>query len=220
MSERIFSDRRSAGEELAKALEGFSGPEDGVVLGLPRGGVPVAYEIAVALSLPLDVLVIRKLGAPGHAELAIGAVGSGGVRVLNRRIIDSLAVEEETIERIAQEERSRVEQKESFLRGDRPAVPLKGKTVILVDDGLATGASMRAAVATARAKEPKQVIVAIPVAPPDTVEQLRQEVDRVVCLNAPAGFSAVGQWYHHFGQTSDKEVQKLLKEAGNSPKQA
>lgn len=213
MSERIFSDRRSAGEELAKALEGVAEPQDGVVVALPRGGVPVAYEVALALSLPLEVLVIRKLGAPGHAELAIGAVGSGGVRVLNRRIIDSLGVGEETIEKIAQEERRRVEEKESFLRGDREAVPLKGKKVILVDDGLATGASMRAAVATVRAKEPKQVIVAIPVAPPDTVEQLREEVDRVVCLNAPAGFRAVGQWYHHFGQTPDKEVQTLLKEA-------
>lgn len=216
MSERIFSDRRSAGKELAQALEDVAADGEAVVLGLPRGGVPVAYEVATTLGLPLDILVIRKLGAPGHPELAIGAVGTGGVRVLNERIITSLGVAEETVQRIAEEERHRVEEKESFLRGEREAVPLKGKRVILIDDGLATGASMRAAVATVRAKEPEQVIVAIPVAPPDTVEQLRQEVDRVVCLNAPASFSAVGQWYHHFDQTSDKEVQKLLRDAGKS----
>ncbi len=216
MSERIFSDRRSAGKELAKALEGVASAGEAVVLGLPRGGVPVAYEVALSLGIPLDILVIRKLGAPGHPELAIGAVGSGGVRVLNERIINSLGVQQETLEKIAQEERRRVEEKESFLRENRDAVSLKGKSVILIDDGLATGASMRAAVATVRAKEPRQVIVAVPVAPPDTVEQLRQEVDRVVCLNAPAGFAAVGQWYHHFDQTSDREVQKLLRDVGGS----
>ncbi|MFW5975816.1 MAG: phosphoribosyltransferase [Alkalispirochaetaceae bacterium] len=216
MSERIFSDRRSAGKELAKALEGALSAREAVVLGLPRGGVPVAYEVALALGIPLDILVIRKLGAPGHPELAIGAVGSGGVRVLNERIIRSLGVREGTVERIAQEERRRVEEKEAFLRGEREAVPLKGKSVILIDDGLATGASMWAAVTTVRAKEPRQVIVAVPVAPPETVEQLRQEVDRVVCLNAPAGFSAVGEWYHHFDQTSDQEVRKLLGAAGKS----
>ena len=216
MSERIFSDRRSAGKELAKALESVASAGEAVVLGLPRGGVPVAYEVALSLGIPLDILVIRKLGAPGHPELAIGAVGSGGVRVLNERIINSLGVQQETLEKIAQEERRRVEEKESFLRENRDAVSLKGKSVILIDDGLATGASMRAAVATVRAKEPRQVIVAVPVAPPDTVEQLRQEVDRVVCLNAPAGFTAVGQWYHHFDQTSDREVQKLLRDVGGS----
>ena len=213
MHGRIFDDRRSAGGELAAALAGLSILEEGVVLALPRGGVPVAYEVAVALELPLDILVIRKLGAPGHRELAIGAVGTGCVRVLNRRILDSLKVSDEEVEQIAREEQRRVEEKEEFLRGGLERATIAGRSVVLVDAGLATGASMRAAVETAKAMNPKRVIVAVPVAPQETVETLKREVDRVVCVETPSSFHAVGQWYHHFDQSSDDEVRRLLKEA-------
>lgn len=219
MNDQVFKDRSAAGKELAAALETIANPENALVLGLPRGGVPVAYEVAAGLGLPLDILVVRKMGAPGQPELAMGAVGSGGVRVINERVVKSLGVREETLEKITAEEHRRVEEKESFLREGREGFSVAGKQVILVDDGLATGASMRAAAATVKARDPKSVVVAIPVAPSEAVEQLRHEVDRVVCVTAPSAFTAVGQWYRHFDQTSDREVQSLLRKAHHGGKE-
>lgn len=213
MKEQMFADRAAAGRALATALRGVVDPDTSVLLGLPRGGVPVAYEVAAALEIPLDILVVRKLGAPGQPELAIGAVGSGGVRVLNPRVVRSLGVREETVESITTEAKQRVLERESLLREGSEAVSVVDKDVILVDDGLATGASMRAAAATVKERGPRSVIVAVPVAPEEALEQLRREVDRVICVNTPQVFTAVGQWYHHFDQTGDAEVRRLLRKA-------
>jgi putative phosphoribosyl transferase len=185
------------------------------VLALPRGGVPVAFEIAKALHAPLEVFLVRKLGVPGQEELAMGAVASGGVRVLNEDIVQSLGIANEAIERVAAKESAELERRERVYRGHRPFPELKGKTVICVDDGIATGATMRAAVTALRQAHPATLMVAAPTSARDTYEQLQREADKVVCLATPEPYIAVGLWYEQFPQTSDEEVKRLLSEASS-----
>lgn len=207
-----FRDRREAGRVLAELLSRYAGREDVVVLALPRGGVPVGYEVARALGAPLDVFVVRKLGTPGQEELALGAVASGGVCVLNERVVGALGLREEEIERIAARELAEVERREHAYRGDRAPVDVHGKVAILVDDGLATGATMRAAALAVRRLGPKEVVVAVPVAAEETYADFGEDVDDVVCAHTPELFLAVGVWYERFDQTSDEEVRELLRE--------
>ncbi len=206
----MFHDRFDAGETLARRLGEFAGTSDAVVLALPRGGVPVAYEVARQLRLPLDVFVVRKLGTPGQPELAMGAIASGGVRVLNREVVDAMGIPEWSVEQVAKQEQVELERRERQYRGDRPPLETSGKTVILVDDGLATGSSMRAAAAALRQQGAARIVVAVPVASRATCEQLRAEGNEVVCATTPEPFFAVGQWYQDFSQTSDDEVRDLL----------
>ena len=210
---RRFSDRKLAGRLLAEHLAHYGGRDDVIVLALPRGGVPVAYEVAQALDAPLDVFVVRKLGVPGFEEVALGAVASGGARVLNEQIIAELAIGEHEIERIAARELAEVERRERIYRGERPLVDLLNRVVILVDDGLATGATMRAAALAVREQGPASVVVAVPVAAAATCDEFRDAVDDVVCAVTPAPFLAVGLWYEDFAQTRDEEVRELLREA-------
>ena len=207
---RPYADRREAGKDLANHLRTYAGKEDAIVLALPRGGVPVGYEVAEALGVPLDVFLVRKLGTPGHRELAMGAIASGGIRVLNDEVIDALRITAEQIDRAAREEEQELRRREAFYKDDRPSPPLEGRTVILVDDGLATGSSMRAAVEAVRQRGPAKVIVAVPVGARETCEQLGALADDVVCARTPYPFSAVGLWYRDFEQTSDDEVRSLL----------
>lgn len=218
--EEIFADRVDAGRRLAAELAGYAGRDDVVVLALPRGGVPVGYEVARALAAPFDVLVVRKLGVPGHEELAMGAVASGGVRVLNDEVVRALKIDEAVIERITARERAEVERRERAYRGERPPPELRGKTVILVDDGIATGSTARAAVAALRRADPARIVVAIPVAPPSTCRELRDEADEVVCVQTPESFWAISLWYRSFPQTTDDEVRDLLTRAAPEPVQA
>jgi len=208
----LFANRREAGRRLARRLgpKAFSRP---IALALPRGGVPVAFEVARLLDLPLDVFVVRKLGVPGHPELALGAIASGGIRVLNHDVIGMLGIPRSEIERVAESEASELVRREHAYRGHRPPLELKGGTAILIDDGLATGASMRAALKALRQNEPARVVVAVPVAPPDTCRDLRDDADEVVCAETPEPFYGVGAWYDDFSQTSDEEVAKLLERA-------
>jgi erythromycin esterase-like protein/predicted phosphoribosyltransferase len=208
-----FRDRSHAGRLLAEQLRTYAGREDVVVLGLPRGGVPVAFEIARALEAPLDVFVVRKLGVPGHEELALGAIATGGTRVLNRPVIESLAIPPEWIEAVDAREMRELERREQVYRGARPPPDLFGRTVILVDDGLATGSTMWAAVRAARNAGAARVVVAVPVADPDVCAALREEADEVVCLRTPRPLHAVGVWYDDFSQTTDDEVRELLERA-------
>lgn len=208
-----YRDRRHAGQVLARSLEHLGGRPGLLVLALPRGGVPVAYEVASALGAPLDLMVVRKLGVPGHDELALGAIASGGGRVLNREVVEGLGITPDVIEAVAEAEGRELTRRLRAYRGDRPRPELAGRTVVLVDDGLATGATMRAAVGAARARGPQAVIVAVPVAPLETVERLRGEADEVVCPARPSPFFGVGQWYEDFAQTGDDEVRQLLGEA-------
>jgi putative phosphoribosyl transferase len=203
-----FRDRFDAGRELAGKLEGYRGT-DAVVLGLARGGVPVAFEVARALELPLDVFVVRKLGFPTQPELAIGAVASGGTRVLNEEV--AREVDDESLERIAAREEAELQRRERAYRDGSEAAEVAGRTGILVDDGLATGASMLAAVRALRAREARAVVVAVPVAPAETCEALAAEADEVVCARTPSPFFSVGSWYENFEQTSDEEVERLLR---------
>ena len=205
-----FADRRAAGRELARRLRHYAGRDDVVVLALPRGGVPVAYEVARELGAPLDVFTVRKLGIPGHRELAMGAIASGGVRVLNDEVISWLNIPQSTIDEVAREEQAELERREREYRGGRPRSDLAGKTVLLIDDGLATGSSMKAAVQAVRALKPARIVVAVPVGAPDTCRELNTIADEVVCAHAPRGFAAVGQWYRDFTQTTDEEVRSLL----------
>jgi len=207
---KTFQDRREAGRELAGKLRKYRGEDDLLVLGLPRGGVPVAAEVAKELGAPLDVFVVRKLGVPGHEELALGAIASGGVRTLNRRVVNQLGIGGEEIERIAAREQAELERQERAYRGDRAPLEVAGKTVLLVDDGLATGATMRAAVRALREGKPSKVVVAAPTGAPDTCRELAAEADEVVCAMMPAQFRGVGRWYQDFTQTSDEEVEELL----------
>jgi predicted phosphoribosyltransferase len=207
-----FLDRRDAGRQLAAKLKDHAGDPGVVVLGLPRGGVPVAYEVARALHAPLDVLVVRKLGVPGRRELAMGAIASGGTRVLNRDVIDALRIAPAELESVAANELVELERQQRTYRGDRPFPNLRGRIVIVVDDGLATGSSMRAAVGALRQSGPKRIVIAVPVAAPDTARSLREEAD-VVCLSTPAEFQAVSTWYEDFSQISDEEVRSLLEAA-------
>lgn len=205
-----YHNRVEAGHVLALALKKFRNRKDAIVLGLPRGGVPVAYQIAEALHLPLDVLVVRKLGLPGHEELAMGALAQGEGIVFNPDVLDSYNPGTREIERTVQREQRELHRRELAYRTGKPPLDVKGLTVILVDDGLATGATMRAAVQALRRQEPAAIVVAVPVAPPDTCMELEQEVDQLVCPKRPPYFSAIGQWYVDFGQTSDEEVLALL----------
>ncbi len=212
-----FADRREAGRQLAEALQPLAeSSEDLLVLALPRGGVPVAYEVARALDAELDLLLVRKLGTPGQPELAMGAIASGGIEVLNPRVIQGLRIPEHLIQQVAREEYRELQRRETAYRGDRPPPKVEGRTVILVDDGLATGSTMKAAVEAVKSLRPARVVVAVPVAPPDTVRELESQVDQVVALLTPANFSAVGQWYLDFSQTSDDEVRELLRAAWHS----
>jgi predicted phosphoribosyltransferase len=211
-----FRDRRDAGKKLAQKLLGYKDRADVVVLALPRGGVPVGYEVAIALCVPLDILIVRKLGLPGREELAIGAVASGGVRVLNEDVIHVLDIGEEIIDSISRRERREVQRREEDYRGARPAPEVHGRTVILIDDGVATGASMRAAVTGLRARHPARIVVAVPTAAPEICESFRAEVDEVVCVMAPEPFYGVSRWYQDFSQTTDEEVRRLLLEASRT----
>jgi predicted phosphoribosyltransferase len=205
-----FADRRAAGRELAEHLTQCAGREDVVVLGLPRGGVPVAHEVAASLQAPLDALLVRKLGVPGHEELAFGAIASGGVRVLNDDVVFQARLDVATIERIAAEERRELDRRERLYRGDRPPVEVRGRTVLAVDDGLATGATMRAAVQALRELGAGTVVVAVPTAARQICEELGRHADAVICARTPDPFVAVGLWYRDFTPTTDAEVRKLL----------
>ncbi|MCX6619467.1 MAG: phosphoribosyltransferase [Acidobacteria bacterium] len=210
-----FRDRREAGRFLAAHLEAYLGRADAVVLALPRGGVPVGYEVAQALGAPLDVFLVRKLGVPGHEELAMGAIAEGGLRVINHQIVRGLKIPESAIEEVTRREQEELARRGELYRGDRPPLQLHGKVAILVDDGLATGASMRVAARAVRRHEPQEVVVAVPVAPPETCENLRIEADDVVCAITPPLFSSVGSWYEDFTQTSDEEVRELLEQSAS-----
>ena len=206
-----YQDRIDAGRILAGELRRFAHSKHVVVLALPRGGVPVAYEIATALGLPLDVFIVRKLGVPGHEELAMGAIGSGGVRILNDSILKELALDTAQLERVTAREEEELLRRESVYRGSKSYPTIKGNTVILVDDGIATGATMRAAITGLRQLDPYKIIVAVPVAAKDSLEVIAKEVDEVVCPLVPREFNAVAKWYDDFPQTSDAEVTELLK---------
>jgi erythromycin esterase-like protein/predicted phosphoribosyltransferase len=212
-----FRDRTDAGRRLAERLREYAGRDDVVVLALPRGGVPVAFEVARALDAPLDVFLVRKLGVPGHEELALGAIATGGVRVLSQPLIESLDIPPETIEAIDARERRELERRERAYRDGRPPPVLAGRIVILVDDGLATGSTMWAAVHAVRQEEPARVVVAVPVADPDVCASLRRAADDVVCLMTPRPLRAVGAWYEDFAQTSDDEVRELLRRTRRPP---
>jgi predicted phosphoribosyltransferase len=205
----LFEDRSHAGRVLAAMLQPYADRTDVIVLALPRGGVPVAYEVARALKAPMEIFVVRKLGAPGQEELALGAIASGGVRVLNPEVVQGLRISPEEIERITVRELAELERRERQYRGDRPPLEVRGRIAILIDDGLATGSTMRAAVAALRRMAPAKIVVAIPVAAKSSCENLRAEVDDLVCAATPERFFAVGEWYCRFEQVSDEEVGRL-----------
>jgi putative phosphoribosyl transferase len=211
--EPIFQDRVEAGRKLAEQLQKYANREDVIVLGIPRGGVPVAFEVAKALKAPLDIFVSRKLGTPGQEELAFGAVASGGVRVLDQEIVESVGISDQQMEQITEKVRMEVERREKLYRGDRPALKLEAKTVILVDDGIATGSSMRAAIAALRLLKPARIVVAVPVAPLSTCKHLKQEADELICVRTPEFFFAIGEFYSDFSQLEDQEVTEILKQA-------
>src|SRR6266536_1185313 len=211
--ERAFSNRAEAGRQLAEKLDKYSGREDVIVLGLPRGGVPVAYEVAKRLRAPLDVFIVRKLGVPGFEELAAGAIASGGVRVLNEDVIRAIPYADEAIEAVTVKETAELERREHIYREGRPPPELRDRIVILADDGLATGATMRAAVKALRQRGAAKVVAAVPVGPPDTCHEIEQQADETVCLSTPEFFQAVGQYYEDFSQTTDDEVRELLARA-------
>jgi putative phosphoribosyl transferase len=209
----VFHDRRDAGRQLAARLQEYAGDPNVLVLALPRGGVPVAFEVARALQAPLDVFLVRKIGVPGQEELAMGAVATGGVRVLNQGVVQALDIPAEALDAMTAQARSELARRERLYRGDRPPPDIRGRTVILVDDGLATGSSMRAAVEALRQQHPARIIVAVPVAAASTCDDLRDEVDDAVCLFTPEPFHAVGLWYEDFSQTTDDEIRDLLDQA-------
>jgi len=214
---RVFSDRVEAGRVLAERLSGYANRPDLLVLALPRGGVPVGFEVAQALHSPLDVFLVRKLGVPGHEELAMGAVASGGLRVLNEDVVRSLQIPASVIDAVAAAEQKELERREQLYRGDRPRPDVRGRTLILVDDGLATGSSMLAAVRSLRNQDAARIVVAVPIASQDTCDLVREEVDEVVCAVTPEPFYAVGLWYRDFSQTSDEEVRELLARSIEAP---
>ncbi len=210
-----YSDRSEAGRVLACHLRVYADRDDLLVLGLPRGGVPVAYEVARSLDAPLDVFLVRKLGVPGHEELAMGAIATGGVRVLNRQVIRELGIVGDVIERVAAAEREELGRRERVYRGGRPAPQVCDRTIITIDDGLATGSTMRAAAAGLRQQHPRLIVVAVPIAPLDICRELRAEVDDVVCPIAAHQFRAVGSYYDNFAQTTDEEVRQILARAAD-----
>ena len=216
MNNPKFKDRHEAGRALAEALRKYAGRDDVLILALPRGGVPVAYEVARALHAPLDVFLVRKLGVPGHEEYAMGAIAEGGVIVLDRGVVQQLNLSPSAVDAVIRSERAELERRGQLYRKGRPGLDVRGKTLILVDDGLATGSTMRAAVAALRKLGPARLVVAVPVSAPETCEALRGEADEVICARTPEPFHAVGLWYQDFSQTSDDEVRELLAE-GTAP---
>ena len=212
----IFHDRKEAGRILAERLAAYKNRHDVVILALPRGGVPVAYEVARELNAPLDVFVVRKLGVPGQEELAMGAIASGGVRVINEDVAQMLRIPEEMIDEVATKEIEELERRERLYRGDRPGLDARGRVAILIDDGLATGSTMRAAAAAVRGQQPMRIVVAAPVAAASTCAELRNEVDEVVCAETPEPFYAISLWYRDFTQTTDDEVRELLARGARS----
>jgi putative phosphoribosyl transferase len=208
-----FKDRTQAGQFLAQKLVEYADQSDVIVLALPRGGVPVAYEVAAALQAPLDIFLVRKLGVPGHEELAMGAIASGGVRVLNEEVVNYSQLSDEVIEAVTKREQQELERRERLYREGRLALPVRGRTVLLIDDGLATGSTMRAAAVALKQQQPAQIIVAVPVAAAQTCNEFQDEVDKVICATTPEPFYAVGLWYEDFSQTSDAEVRDLLAQA-------
>jgi len=211
----IYRDRTEAGRRLAAQLTDYANRPDVLVLALPRGGVPVAYEVAKALRAPLDIFLVRKLGVPGHEELAMGAIATGGVRVLNEDVMRYISISDAAIDAVAAKEQRELERREQLYRGDRPAPDVKGQTVILVDDGLATGSTMRAAAAALRQQKPARIVVAVPVSAVQTCDEYRMGVDEIVCAVTPEPFHAVGMWYEDFSQTTDEEVRELLARAAD-----
>lgn len=209
----MFRDRAEAGRELARPLAAYAGRSDVLVLALPRGGVPVAFELARELRVPMDVFLVRKLGVPWQPELAMGAVASGGVQVVNEEVVRTCGITDEQLSRVATAENQVLREREQLFRGNTTAPTVAGKTVIVVDDGLATGSTMRAAVAALRQQSPAKVIAAVPVAAASTCDLLRREVDELVCASTPEPFWAVGQWYVDFSPVSDDEVRALLRES-------
>jgi predicted phosphoribosyltransferase len=216
----IFQDRTDAGRQLAEELLSYAGRDDVIVLALPRGGVPVAFEVAQRLGVPLDVFVVRKLGVPGHEELAMGAIASGGVRVLNEDVLYVLPDAQSIVEMVTAIECEELKRRERDYRSDRPAPEVRGRTVILVDDGLATGATMRAAAAALRQQGAAKIIVAVPVGAPITCHEIKSVADEVVCLQTPGSFMGVGQYYEDFSQTTDEEVRDLLAAAASNKSKA
>jgi putative phosphoribosyl transferase len=214
MQPQRFRNRTDASRQLAEKLAAYAHRPDVLVLALPRGGVPVGYEVARALSAPLDIFLVRKLGVPGYEELAMGAVATGGVRVLNDEIVRGLGISEHEIDAAAARELQELARRQRLYRGDRPPPDVAGRTVILVDDGLATGATMRAAIRASRQQQPARIVVAVPTASPDTCEALKVEADDVICAMTPEPFFAVGHWYEDFTQTTDDEVRELLARRG------
>lgn len=208
-----FKDRTEAGQVLARSLAAYANLPDVVVLALPRGGVPVAFEVAKALNAPLDVFLVRKLGVPGQSELAMGAIASGGVRVINQDIVRSLSLSDAVIDKVAVNEQQELKRREGLYRDDRPVPVLRGRTVIIVDDGLATGATMRAAKEAIGQQQPARIVVAVPISSPETCKDLSAEVDEIICVKTPQPFNSVGLWYEDFPQTTDAEVRDLLKQA-------
>lgn len=206
----LYRDRLEAGRILATKLTAYADRKDVVVLALPRGGVPVAFEVAKALQAPLDVFVVRKLGVPGHEELAMGAIATGGMYVVNEHVVRMLAIPDSVIEEVAEREQKELERREQLYRDDLPPPDVRDRTIILVDDGLATGSTMRAAVAALRKQHPAHIVVAVPVAAPVVRDEFKAEVDEIVCASTPEPFFGVGYWYEDFSQTSDEEVHDLL----------
>lgn len=213
MREKPFSNRTEAGQLLARKLTTYTNRSDVLVLALPRGGVPVAFEVAKALNAPLDICLVRKLGVPGHKELAMGAIATGVVMVLNEEVVESVGISKEIINQVAAQEQQELERRDRLYRGNRPVPEVKNRTILLIDDGIATGSTMRAAITTLRKQQPKSIVVAVPVAPPSTCNELKLEVDQVVCLTMPPTFHAIGLWYEDFSQTTDEEVRNLLAQA-------
>lgn len=213
----LFKDRVDAGRKLARELSKYANRSDVLILALPRGGVPVAFEVAKELNVKMDVFIVRKLGVPGNEELAMGAIASDNIRVLNEDIVRSFQIPERVIDKVAENELRELERREHAYRGDRPKPEISGSIIILIDDGLATGATMRAAAAALKTKNPTKIVVAVPTAAPDTCEFFRREIDEVICVATPEPFYGVGAWYEDFSQTSDKEVCELLDKARALP---
>jgi putative phosphoribosyl transferase len=209
----IFRNRQQAGQILASRLEKYANREDVIVLGIPRGGVPVAFEVAKALNQPLDIFVLRKLGVPGYKELAFGAIGSGGVRVVNANLVAELGLSDVQVAAVIRAEQEELKRREKIYRGNRPPLEVRGRTVILIDDGIATGSSILAAIHALRQMQPAGIVVGTPVGPPDTVIRLQREVNELVCVEMPESFYGVGQFYVDFSQVSDQEVNELLDRA-------
>lgn len=210
----VFKDRRDAGKQLAEELSEYKGQSNLIVLGLPRGGVPVAYEVAEALNAPLDVFIVRKLGVPGQPELAMGAIASGNIRVMNDNVVRRAGISDEQIDKVVQQEKKELKKREKAYRGARADINLQGKTALIVDDGLATGASMKAAISALREHNPEKIVVAVPTAPKDVCQEFEAEVDQIICLHTPSPFWGVGGSYQNFSQTSNEEVRDYLNRAG------